>query len=232
LILILSDSKLRFLDNGADYFFWVSWALGFAYASLGSRLNYPIVGAFFVPLISLFMASSSFMLHRDAFSLLNSPPVSNGEEYLFALIHAVPAAIAVASLAIALLTSGIYLILEKRIRRKGQAALSLPGPNLSFLDKVSKRSILFAFMAISLVVLTGSIWSVAEGRGIITLDLSTMLGLTVWLLLALIIHFRSNLGWSARKVSRLTLLVTAFFFISVFVIAFMTGKLSHGGTLV
>jgi hypothetical protein len=52
---VTQDPDLMLLDNGADYFLWVSWVLAIVFAFLQRRLDYPIVGAFIVPAIVLFM---------------------------------------------------------------------------------------------------------------------------------------------------------------------------------
>lgn len=231
LALVLSDSALRFLDNGADYFFVVSWALGLVFLFLIRKFNYPIFGAFFLPLITLTMGSSSVLLHTNSTSVVTSQSVPTEEEVALALIHAVPAVVAVVSLAVALISSAIFLVFQRRLKKKGSAALSMPGPNLSALHVLGQRAVLSGFIAISMVVITGVSWSIISGRGFVKWDLSTMSGLGVWCMLAGLIYARANLGWSSPRVSRLTILVTGVFFISVFIIALFSGSLSHGGAL-
>ena len=63
---VFNDARYLLLDNGADYFLCVSWGLAGVFAFLQRRLNYPIVGAFVIPAIVLFMGSSSYLLHSSA----------------------------------------------------------------------------------------------------------------------------------------------------------------------
>lgn len=223
--LVLKDAKLLLLDNGADYFLLVSWALAVTFALLKRRLNYPIVGAFVVPAIVLFMGSSSYLLHSQAVSLLVEPSAQTSEGILLSLLHGVPALIAVVSLALALVVSAVFLIVERRIKQRRGEMLS--GPNLQILDVLNRQLVQVGFVAISFVVLSGSLWAVSEQKPVLSADTSVISGLVTWVLLACILHARLVLKWSPRQVSRLTVLVTASFFVTVFAVMAWAGRITH-----
>ena len=67
----------------------------------------------------------------------------------------------------------------------------------------------------------------SEQKPVFSADTSVISGLVVWVLLAFILHVRLVLRWSPKQVSRLTVLVTGSFFITVFVVLAFAGRLTH-----
>ena len=225
--LVLNDSRYVLLENGADYFLIASWGLAAAFAALQHRLNYPIVAAFLIPAIVLFMGSSSYLLHQEAPSLLPTDSSQAKEGILLSLLHGVPALVAVVSLAMALVVSAVFLIVEGRLKARKAGALSISGPNLQLLDMLNRQLIQVGFVAISFVVLSGSLWAVSRQQPILSADTSVISGLVTWMLLAFILHVRLVLKWSPKQVSRLTVLVTASFFVTAFAVMAWAGRFTH-----
>ena len=225
--LVIQDPKLVLLSNGADYFLWVSWGLAVAFAVLRRKLNYPIIGAFVIPAVVLFMGSSSYLLHKASPSILESSTIPPRQDLFLSMLHAVPALVSVVSLALALVVSVVFLIVERRLKRRKGAALTASGPNLQLLDRLNRRLVQIGFVAISLVVLSGGLWAVSEQKPVFSADTSVISGLAVWLLLAFILHVRTVLRWSPKQVSRLTVVVTASFFVAIFVVLAVAGQLTH-----
>lgn len=227
MVYVLQDPSLVLLDNGADYFLWVSWALGLAFAFLQRRVQYPIIGAFVIPAIVVFMGSSSYLLHKESSSVLSSSTVPAQQDLFLSLLHAVPALVSVVSMALALAVSVVFLIVERRLKQRKGKALAVSGPNLQLLDRLNKNLVQVGFVAISLVVLSGGLWAVSEQKPVFSADTSVVSGLVVWMLLAFILHVRLVLRWSPKQVSRLTVLVTGSFFVTVFVVLAVAGRLTH-----
>lgn len=227
LALVLNDVRYVLLENGADYFLLVSWGLACAFAALQRRLNYPIVAAFLIPSIVLFMGSSSYLLHKEAPSLLLAGAAQTKEEILLSLLHGIPALVAVVSLALALVVSAVFLIVDRRIKARSVGALSISGPNLQLLDVLNQQLIQVGFVAISFVVVSGSLWAVSQQKPVFSADTSVVSGLVTWVLLAFILHVRLVLKWSPKKISRLTVLVTASFFATIFAVMALAGRLTH-----
>ena len=223
---VIQDPRLVLMDNGADYFLWVSWALALVYLALERRLSYPIIGAFVIPAVVLFMGSSSYLLHQDGDSLIVES-AAKGEGVVLSVLHAVAALVSVVSLALALVVSVVFLILERRLKRKKGAAITSSGPSLQILDSLNKQLAQVGFGAISLVILSGGLWAVSEQKPVFSSDTSVVSGIAVWILLAFILNTRLVLRWSAKQVSRLTVIVTAWFFITVFVVMAFAGRFAH-----
>lgn len=227
MLFVVRDPRFVLVDNGADYFLWVSWGVAMAFALLKRRLNYPLVGAFIVPGIVLFMGSSSYLLHKGSASVLSLPSDSGVEPLLLPFLHAVPAFVSVVSLALAFVTSCVFLIVERRLKRPRVGVLTSFGPNLQILDLLNKQLAQLGFVAISLVVLSGGLWAVSQQKPVFSADTSVVSGLVTWLLLAFILYVRLVLKWSPKQVSRLTVFVTGSFFVSVFAVLAVAGRLTH-----
>lgn len=227
LLLVFNEPHLFGMDNGGDYFLWVSWAIALSFVLFRRRLHYPIVGAFIVPAIVLFMGSSSYLLHKETTSVLESVSAHPRQALWLSLVHGVPALVSVVSLALALVVSGVFLITERRLKRRKADVLNTSAPNLQVLDLLNKQLVQIGFVAISLVIVSGGLWAVTEQKPVFSLDTSVVSGLVVWLLLAFILHARLVLRWSPRQVSRITLVVTGSFFVSVFVVLVVAGRITH-----
>lgn len=235
LVSVVGDPRFTILNNGADYFFWGSWGLAIAYILLSMRVTHPIIGAFLLPGIVLFMGSSSYLLHPNGSadgstaSALVSPATveMSASGHLLAALHAAPALVAVVSLALAFAVSCVFLIVDRGMKRRSSSNLSLGGPNLQVLDRLNRRLVQIGFVAISLVIVSGGLWAVSEQKPVFTADTSVVSGVAVWLLLAAILHMRFILRWSPKRVSRITVLVTGVFFVSVFAVMFFAGRVTH-----
>jgi ABC-type transport system involved in cytochrome c biogenesis permease subunit len=228
---VLGDARYGALSNGADHLLWVSWGVAIACGVLWRRLQHPLIGSFVVSGIVLFMASSSYLLHQDA-QLGFAGAVQDGAARsagVLPILHAVPALVAVVSLVLAFVISVVFLIVERRLKRRNVVALaaSAAGPNLQRLDLLNRQLAQIGFGAVSLVLLTGGVWAVSQQRRLVLGDSSVLSGLATWILLALLLHVRLVLRWSPRHVSRLTVAVTGVFFISVVVVMIWSGRLTH-----
>ena len=227
---VIQDPEIILLDNGADYFLWVSWALAVAFAFLQRRLDYPIVVAFIVPAVVLFMGCSSYLLHEKSASVITEAQ-GQGAGLFVSMLHAVPALVSVVSLALSLVVSIVFLIVERRLKRRKVGVLSISGPNLQFLDRLNKHLAQIGFLSITMVVLSGGLWAVSEQKPVFSADSSVISGIILWVLLAFILHVRLVLHWSPKQVSRLTVLVTASYFVTVFLVMLLAGRLNHAELL-
>jgi ABC-type uncharacterized transport system permease subunit len=226
MVLVVQDARFVLMQSGADLFLWVSWIVAVLFLVLRRRLNYPIIGSFVVPAIVLFIASSSFVLHLDS-SAGGSDPQLASRGLLLPLFHGVPALLSMVCMALAFVVSIVFLIVEKRLKRRKGTDLSSAGPNLQTLDHLNRHFAQGGFLAISLVVISGGIWSVMEHRALFSSDLSVVAGIVTWVLLAFILHGRFVLRWSPRKLSRVTAFTAGVFFLSLFIVLLMDGRISH-----
>lgn len=224
---VLQDQRFFVLENGADYFLWVSWFLALVFLVFRRWFDSPLLGAFIASGIVLFMGSSSFLLHQNAGSLVTVSGEKSRQDLLVSLLHGVPALIAVVSLVLALAVSIAFLVVERRIKRRRAVTLAGEGVSLQLLDRLNTQLIRIGFVAISLVIVSGGLWAVVEQKAVFNPDTSVISGLIVWLLLATILFVRLVLRWSPKKISRLTVVVTGTFLLSVFVVLVLAGRMTH-----
>jgi len=223
LIPFLFDRRLMLLENGGDYFFWFSWVLSLSYFLFGRKLEYPIIGALIAPAAALFMLSSSYLVHLESATRVQEMNA------VFLGVHALPALIAEVSLIFAFIVSCVFLIQEKRLKRKGKGTLLVKGPGLESLELFNRRFVLVGFIAMTCAVVTGCVWAMGEGRSLLVGDLKQWTAFATWILLALILHSRFTLRWSATKVSKVTVIVSGLFLISLLVMVLFLGHGLHGG---
>lgn len=227
IVLVLRDPRFFALENGADYFLWVSWLLALVFLIFRRWFDYPMLGAFIAPGIVLFMGSSSYLLHQETTSLIAQASPVESSDIVVSVMHGVPALVAVVSLVLALAVSVVFLIVERRIKRRTSLALDGGGVSLQLLDRLNTHLVRIGFVAISLVIVSGGLWAVLEQKSVFTLDTSVVSGLVVWLLLAAILFVRLVLHWSPRKISRLTVMVAGSFLLSVFAVLALAGRMTH-----
>ncbi|MFN4896331.1 MAG: cytochrome c biogenesis protein CcsA [Pseudomonadota bacterium] len=225
--LVLRDPRFLVLENGADYFLWVSWLLALVLLAFRRWFDYPMLGAFITSAIVLFMGSSSYLLHQDTTSLIDQVELSSRQGLMVSLLHGVPALVSVVSLVLALAVSLAFLVVERRIKRRTSLALEVGGVSLQLLDRLNTQLVRIGFVAISLVIVSGGLWAVMERKSVFTADTSVLSGIVVWVLLAVILFVRLVLNWSPRRISRLTVLVAGSFLLSVFVVLALAGRTTH-----
>lgn len=221
LLFFYLDARLLIPETQGDYYLWVSWILPLSFFVLGKKLNYPIIGAFLAPAISLFLVSSSYLIHKTDSGQLH------GNFFLF-LFHVLPAIVAEVNLVFAFVVSGVFLLQERRIKKKSIHSLDVKGPSLELLEVLNQRFVLTGFLAMSCAIVTGSIWALGAGRPLLENDLNQWTALVAWALLAFILHSRMSKRWSARELSRITLVASAAVFLSFFLATLLLGNSFHG----
>jgi ABC-type uncharacterized transport system permease subunit len=227
MLLVFQDVRLIALENGGDHFLWVSWVLALVCLAARRWFADPLLGAFAIPAIVLFMTSSSFLLHQGAPSLLASEAQTVRQGLIVSLLHGIPALIAVVSMVLALIVSAVFLIVERRLKQRSAVIRSVPGPSLQVLDSLNRHLVQIGFVALSLVIVSGGLWAVLQRKAIFTLDTSVVSGIVVWVLLALILHARLVMRWSPKRVSKLTILVTGSFLMFAFSVLALSGRINH-----
>lgn len=130
-------------------------------------------------------------------------------------VHIAFAFLGEAAFAVAGIVAVVYLIQERRLKSK-RRRLTKTGtglhklPALEILDKVSLRLIQLGFPFMAVGLLTGLVYSKEVTGAYWNWGLLNTVSVVVWLLFALLLHFRMTIGWRGRKAALLTLMgVTA-----------------------
>ena len=148
-------------------------------------------------------------------------------------IHIAVAFLGDAAFAVAGIVSLVYLIQERRLKAKkkklhkaGTGLHKLPA--LEILDNVSVRLIQFGFPMMTLGLISGAIYQHNLIGSWWQWDPRNTISLMVWILYALLLHFRVTIGWRGRKAAVLTL-VGVLITLIAFVGLGATGSGTHGG---
>jgi cytochrome c-type biogenesis protein CcsB len=124
-------------------------------------------------------------------------------------VHIATAFLGEAAFAIAGIVSMIYLVQERRLKSKhkiGKVATGLHRlPALEILDSVSVRLILIGFPIMTLGLVAGAIFNNEVTGHYWSWGLLNTVSVLVWVLYALMLHFRLTIGWRGRKAAVLTL---------------------------
>lgn len=216
------------LESRADYFFWLAWIVPLAYFTLRRRMSFPIVGAFVSSASLLFWTSSSYLVHQvSAPARAAAEPGSALSNAALLGLHALPALLAEASLVLAFIVSSVFILQSRRLKSKSLDTLSFRGPSLDSLESLNHRFVLTGFIAMTLAVLSGSVWALSQRRMLLGSDLSQWSAVASWVLLAVILHSRLTLRWSALRLSRVTVWVTGVFVVSFFLMVLLSGTAMH-----
>ncbi len=157
-----------------------------------------VMGAFYLPAATIAL---NFSLHQES---LYIQPLMGASRYLYPL-HTLSVTIGEALFAVAAITSVIYLIHE-RIIKKG--SIHGPGaslPPLSILDRILYACLGLGFVALTTGMILGGFWAVkADLLAGPLIPKITAAGIT-WLAFAVSLHQRFAIGWQGRRTAVITL---------------------------
>jgi ABC-type uncharacterized transport system permease subunit len=163
---------------------------------LSTRLE--LLGAVILPLV-LGLLFISNLLPADAV------PVSRDLERAFLEFHIFIAVLGAAALFLTFAASVMYLVQERRVKRKRPGKPGALLPSLEKCDSLGNLSLMWGFPLLTLTLVTGGIWS-ANFRDRATLwEPQESFALLAWIILGVIISARFLKGWRGRKAAYLTI---------------------------
>lgn len=222
---ILRRYGLTIFESGADLVLWMSWLVALVFSVSKRVTSSSIVGLIVIPLVVAFLGSSSYVMHGD----VPHGPIDFSERGIVSLSHSLPVLIVLTSFALLFIGSVVFLLVERRLRKKNHPYIDSNSINLQYLDNANKYLALIGFVGLSLVIASGGMWAVTQHKSLAFQDPSALTGCVVWILLAISLHFRMARGWSPRKLAQYTVVVAGGFIVSVVVILLVTGKITHSG---
>lgn len=126
---------------------------------------------------------------------------------LWLLIHVLLVLAGYAALMVAAVASLIYLIGERRLKRKSRGGWLERLPPLGTLDILITRTIGLAFVLITLSVIAGSTWAFVESGTRWITEPKVAISLVTWGFYLLMVFLRTSAGWRGRKAAMLVLVV-------------------------
>jgi cytochrome c-type biogenesis protein CcsB len=128
-------------------------------------------------------------------------------------IHTVFAFIGNAIFFSGFLVSIVYLIIERRIKRKTIHGSAGRFPSLEILDRINYRCMSYGFPFLTLGIITGSLWAQLSWGSYWSWDPKETWSLITWIVYAILIHNRLVIGWRGRKTAYM--MITGFLSIIV-----------------
>ena len=183
------------VTNRFEALSFFSWLLVGAYLLLQIRNALPVLGAFVSPLALVLLLMASFRSKQilPPGQLLDSPWLP---------FHVWFAFLGDALLGLSACFAAMYLIQDRQLKRKRISRFSYRLPPLNVLDRLSYRCISIGFPALTIGILTGSIWlKTVQGAYIDWRDGRQTATLLTWFLYAALLHGRLTAGWRGRRVA-------------------------------
>jgi ABC-type transport system involved in cytochrome c biogenesis permease subunit len=158
-----------------------------------------VLTAFFLPVVT-------FMLSSMAPLIQPGQAISLGSHQLWYTLHTLSVVLGEALFIVATVSSAVYLIHE-RIIRKGSIHTAISAlPPLTLLDTILYASLSTGFIAITIGMILGGLWASVLGISFGHIAPKVLAGAFMWLVYALGIHQRFAIGWKGRRTAVITLI--------------------------
>lgn len=113
-------------------------------------------------------------------------------------VHIVLATVGVALFAVAAISSALYLVQARELKRKSFGALFHRGPPLELLDRVVQVCVSFGFPVFTLAIILGALWMARLGRSGLLVP-QYLLALCTWFAFGGLLLTRVTAGWHGRR---------------------------------
>jgi ABC-type uncharacterized transport system permease subunit len=182
-------------SSTAEAMAFTAWVVVGGYLAASVRYRLEVAGAFVVPaaLVLLLLAR---VVPADELT----PPGSLG------VVHVGLATVGVATFALAAAIETVYLLQERRLKRKRLDGLRGGNAPLDTLDRLAARCVSIGFPVFTLALVTGAVWVARLGvlnKGI-ALRPEYLLAIGSWIAFGVLLVARAGAGWQGRRAAWLT----------------------------
>jgi len=176
-----------------------AWAIVGVYIVFEFKYKITALGAFISPVASILILVSS------AFSkeITPLPPVLKSS---WLPVHVILALLGDAIFAVAFCAGIMYLIQEHQIKSKRIGTFYYRLPSLKLLDDINHHCLTIGFPLLTLGMITGSVWARHVWGSFWSWDAKQVWSLLTWILYAILLHGRINVGWRGRRAALLAIL--------------------------
>jgi ABC-type uncharacterized transport system permease subunit len=182
------------VSSTAEALAFIAWMIVAGYIAASLRYRLAAAGAFAVPaaLILLLLAR---VVPGDA----SAPPGSLG------MLHVFLATLGVATFALAAMIESLYLLQERRLKRRQLDRLRGGGAPLDTLDRLAARCVSIGFPVFTLALVTGAVWvarlGVLHKGGAVRPEY--LAAVASWVAFGVLLVARVG-GWQGRRAAWLT----------------------------
>lgn len=181
----------------------LAWVLTGVYLALQLRTKTRVLGCLVAPAAALLLVFSS--LRFGAAAAL--PAVLQGG---LVSAHVVLSIAGEALFVLASLAGAMYLLQDRRIRRRRFTRFSRFLPSLGDLDRINRLGILWGFPLLTLGTLAGALWARTVWGSPWQWDPKQVWTLLAWAAMAFVLHQRFAIGWRGRRIAWASLLALGF----------------------
>ena len=158
-----------------------------------------VLGVFFIPAATFAL---SLVLPFTGFS---PGPIFNPYHPWYP-VHTLSVVIGEALFGVAAITSIVYLIHERIIKKGDIHSRTSNLPALSTLDKLLYSALTLGFIAITIGMIVGALWATTMGLDMHRIAPKAITGAITWLVFAISLHQRFAIGWRGRRTAIITLI--------------------------
>lgn len=191
------------LTNMYESVVFFAWVIILLYLVIEWRFKAHVLGAFTVPLAFLAMAYASFSSVGKSISPLVPALQSN-----WLISHVVTCFVGYAGFALAAALGMTYLI-KKGTEQNKQGFLAVRLPELSVIDDLTHKMMIFGFLWLTAGIITGAVWANSAWGTYWSWDPKETWSLITWFIYALTLHARYTRGWTGTRIAFLA--VSGFF---------------------
>jgi cytochrome c-type biogenesis protein CcsB len=194
-----------------------AWSLTLLFLALDWRVPLPSLGAFVIPLsfLAIFFASAQSR---------QSPPYVPAVQNNALKIHIAVSILGYGSFALAFCAALVYLMQERRLKRKRLDGIFQRLLPLEQADLIANRLVGIGFALLTLGLLMGIRFAAADWKGRWWLDPKVLSSLFTWAIYGLYLYTRSVAGWRGHRT--MLLLVAGF---AAILIGYLGVNLSGAG---
>jgi len=146
------------------------------------------------------------------------------------VIHVSAATLCAGLFTVGAVTSGLYLLQNRWERTGSTSSFARKLPSAATLDRISYRTIAFAFPIWTFAVIAGAIWAEAAWGRYWGWDPKETWAFITWLIFAGYLHARATAGWRGKRAAIIALVgFASFIFNFVGVNIWIPGLHSYGG---
>jgi cytochrome c-type biogenesis protein CcsB len=172
-------------------------SLTFIIANIRYRIN--VLGAFTLPLVSLLTIISQVVWEEN-----HAIPVGLKSGWVY--FHGSVAFLAYAAFFLTFISGIMYLIQEKELKGKNFHFLYFRLPSLQVCNELLGRFLVVGFVAMSLTIISGSIWAQQAWGRFWNWDPKETASLITWAIYLVLINYRLSAKWHGRRASYISII--------------------------
>jgi ABC-type uncharacterized transport system permease subunit len=191
----------------AQGFFVLAFLLLLILLILDLAYRKPVLGAFLTP-VAVAAQTLGLLVHAEEVL----PEYMKQPLFPF---HVAIALLGLAAFGVAAGVACMYLVLERQVKGKRFGLLFTRLPSLNFLDELNRRLVIWGFIALSITLVSGLVFSKATQGVVWEWESKRVATLVGWAVFAVLLNARS-LGWAGRRVALITMAGFCILLISFF----------------